>query len=98
MSTIATGGKDYAGLPNVLSFFSGQTIGALSCIHVPIIDDSEVEGKENFTLVLFTNFPGVTVSKVTSVIEIVDNDQGKVIAWKRDVLIYSTIIVLLNHN
>ena len=44
MNTTATGSRDYAGLPNVqFSFLSGQTIGAISCIHVPIIDVSEVK-------------------------------------------------------
>ena len=77
---IATSGIDYTGLPNVLSFFSGQATGDLSCIDVPIVDDSVVEEKENFTIVLYTNFPGITVSRVTSIVEIVDNDQGKAIA------------------
>lgn len=67
-------GKDYVGLPSSLTFIPGQLIGALSCINITIITDGIVEEKENFAVILLTNFPGVHVSRAKSVIEIIDGD------------------------
>ena len=69
-------GKDYSGLPNVISLVSGQNIGVLSCVNITIIDDDIVEDVEDFTIKLSSDFPGVTVSRALSMIEITDNDKG----------------------
>lgn len=66
---------DYTGLPKVISFTSGQS---LTCINITIIDDNIVEYKENFTVKLLSNFSGVSVSRIQSVIEISDNDEGRI--------------------
>ena len=62
------------GLPYVLSFVSGQSLHSPSCFNVTIIDDANLEEKENFTIVLSTEFPGVTLSRAQSTVEIIDND------------------------
>ena len=75
---IATHGRDYVGLPHVLSFVSGQSLHSTSCVSVNIIDDANLEEKENFTVVLSVEFPGVTLSRHLSIVEIIDNDsKGK---------------------
>ena len=66
------------GLPQALPFVSGETIHALSCINITIVDDDIVENTENFTVKLLVDFPRVSVSRglSTSVVEIIDNDKG----------------------
>ena len=57
---------------------SGQTIRALSCINITILDDDIVENLENFTVKLLVDFSGVNVCTCADriVIEIIDNDKG----------------------
>ena len=74
----ATPDEDFTGLPNIITFTSGQSVGATSCTNITIIDDNEVEGVENFNVKLSSDFPGVTVSRALGMIEISDNDWGKV--------------------
>ena len=71
-------GSDYGGLPSVLTLFSGQSVNIPSCVEIHIIDDEAVENREAFLIALFTNLPeGVTLSRSRSVVEIVDNEEGK---------------------
>ena len=72
----ATADKDYAGLPNTITFTSGLSIGNVSCTNITIIDDTMVEGVENFNVKLSSNFPGIIVSRGLGMIEITDNDRG----------------------
>ena len=72
----ATTDKDYAGLPNTITFTSDQSIGGVSCTNIIIIDDTLVEGVENFNVELSSDFPGVIVSRSLGMIEITDNDEG----------------------
>ena len=65
---------DYTGLPDLITFVSGDSEGAMSCKNITIIDDNIVEGVENFTVKLTSDFSGVTVSRGLSVVEISDND------------------------
>ena len=72
----ATADKDYAGLPNTISFMSGQSIGGVSCTNITIIDDTIEEGVENFNIKLSSDFPGIILSRSLGMIEITDNDGG----------------------
>ena len=72
----ATAGKDYAGLPNIITFTSEQIIGEVSCTNITVIDDSIVEGVENFNVKLLSDFSGAIVSRSLGTIEITDNDGG----------------------
>ena len=78
---IATNGQDYMGLPTIISFVSRQSLHSPSCVTVAvtvaITDDAILEETENFTVVLSTEFPGVTTSRAQSIVEIVDNDNSK---------------------
>ena len=65
------------GLSRVLSFISGQILNSPSCVNVTIIDDAIVEETENCTLVLSTEFPGVSISRPQCIVEIFDNDNSK---------------------
>ena len=65
------------GLPQVILFVSGQSLHSPSCTNVTITDDAVLEDTENFTVVLSTDFPGVSISRVWSVVEIIDNDNSK---------------------
>ena len=74
---IATNGQDYTGLPTVISFVSGQSLHSPSCVNVTITDDNILEATENFTIILSTEFPGVSTLRAWSIVEIVDNDNSK---------------------
>lgn len=70
----ATAGADYVGTAGVLTFTNGE---ASKTITVPILEDTQVEGDELFTVALSNptggaQFTGPTVASVT----IVDNDAG----------------------
>ena len=67
------------GLPSVLTLFSGQSVNIPSCVEIHIIDDEALENREEaFLIALSTNFPeGVTLSRSRSVVEIIDNEEGK---------------------
>ena len=66
------------GLPTVISFVSGQFLLTLSCVNVTITDDTILEEKENFTIVLSAEFPGVSIARTHCIVEIIDNDsKGK---------------------
>ena len=73
----ATYDQDYVGLPRALSFASEQSLNFPSCVNVTIIDDDVLEERENFTIVLSTEFSGVSVSRARSLVEITDNDNSK---------------------
>ena len=73
----ATYDRDYTGLPRVLLFVSEQSLHSLSCVNVTIINDAVLEETENFTVVLLTEFSGVTISRAKSLVEIIDNDSKK---------------------
>ena len=73
----ATFGLDYTGLPQVLSFVSGQSLHSPSCVNVTVTDDTILEVKENFTVILSTEFPGVRFSTSQSTVEIIDDDNSK---------------------
>ena len=65
------------GLPSVLSFVSEQSLHSFSCVNVTIIDDAVLEEMEIFTVVLSTEFSGVSISRARSLVEIIDNDNSK---------------------
>ena len=75
-TTTATDSKDFTGLPNVITFLSGDFNGTESCINITIVDDNLAEGVEDFMVKLSSGFPGVVVSRAVSQIEITDNDGG----------------------
>ena len=75
---LATIGRDYSGLPKVLSFSPGQLLNMPSCAEINITDDDTLENTEIFSIALSTDFPqGVTLSRDRSVVEIIDNEEGK---------------------
>ena len=65
---------DYGPLPNTTVFFSGNI--NRTCIVIPIVDDTLVEGIENFTVTLSTNYPGNTnlIVPIAAIVSIADND------------------------
>ena len=69
--------KDFIALTQTLYLTTGQSPGSSVCTDIYIVDDSEVEGDETFAVSLSTTYPGVSVSRSTSVVEILDNDLGK---------------------
>ena len=73
---VAREGEDFSGLPNIITFASGDIEGTISCKNITIIDDNVREEMENFTVKLSSNFTGVSVSRSLSVVEISDNDEG----------------------
>ena len=78
INCIATNGLDYMGIPTVISFISGQSLHSPSCVNVTITDDTILEEKETFTVVLSIEFSGVQISRAQSIVEIIDNDsKGK---------------------
>ena len=72
----ATEDEDFTGLPDIIVFEAGDFEGAMSCKNITIIDDNIREGVENFTVMLSSDFDGVTVSRGLAVVEISDNDGG----------------------
>ena len=54
--------------------FPAGTNGGMLCIAVTIIDDSEMEGDETFTVTLTTSSPGVTLGNSNVTITITAND------------------------
>ena len=46
-------------------------------MNVTIADDTILEVKKNFTILLSTEFPGVRFSRSQSTVEIIDNDNSK---------------------
>ena len=79
-TSIAILSSDYSGLPQVLSFSSGQSLSTLSCADVTIIDDDTLENIEVFSIALSTDFPeGVSFSRDRSMVQIIDNEEGKMI-------------------
>ena len=69
--------QDYVGLPIILSFVSEQSLHSPSCVNVTIIDDDVLEKTENFTVVLSTEFTGVSISRARNFVEIINNDYSK---------------------
>ncbi|MFC5649782.1 Calx-beta domain-containing protein [Paenibacillus solisilvae] len=68
----ASEGSDYTGTGGTLVFGDGET---WKNIQLPIIDDSEYEGDENFTLTLSNPRGGAAIGTVgSSVVTIEDND------------------------
>ena len=55
-------------------FPAGTSNGGRQCIDVPIIDDSEMEGDETFTVVLTTLSSAVILGNAVTIITITDND------------------------
>ncbi|HJU48617.1 MAG TPA: Calx-beta domain-containing protein, partial [Gaiellaceae bacterium] len=70
----ATLGADFTLTPGSLSFSAGQTSKTIS---VAIVNDTTPEADETFQVVLSGQAPaGVTLSKSTANVKIVDNDPG----------------------
>jgi len=70
----ATAGVDYSPAAGTLTFNRGETV---KTINLPIIDDSLVEGDEDFYVRLFNASPGVALSEPSvATVVIVDNDTG----------------------
>ena len=70
----ATAGQDYLSTSNVLVFAAGETN---KLIRLAVLDDSIVEGEENFSITLIGPSAGATLGPiVTAAVRIQDNDTG----------------------
>jgi len=70
----ATAGADYAATSGTLSLLDGETSGSFD---IAILDDSDLEGDESFTIQLSNPSGGVTLGGVdTAVVTIVDNESA----------------------
>ena len=70
----AIAGSDYLSVSTDVVFSAGTSNGGMQCINVTIIDDSEIEGDETFTVTLTTSSPAVTLGNAVTTITITDND------------------------
>ena len=71
---IASSRCDYATSVGTLSFASGETV---KTIQIPLVDDSYVEGKENF-LITLSNPSGASLGSLsTATADITDNDSAQ---------------------
>ena len=71
----AIAGSDYVSVSMDVVFPAGTSNGDMQCIDVTIIDDSEMEGDETFTVALTTSSPVVmTLGNAVTTITITDND------------------------
>ncbi|MBW7476958.1 aggregation factor core protein MAFp3, isoform C [Paenibacillus oenotherae] len=65
---------DYCGTSGTLVFYEGET---WQSIYIPIYEDAEYEGEENFTVSLYNASGGASLGFVTSSnVTITDNDEG----------------------
>ena len=69
----AIAGSDYVSVSMDVVFPVGTSNGGMQCIDVTIIDDSEMEGDETFTVTLTTSSP-VTLGNAVTTITITDID------------------------
>lgn len=70
----ATAGADYTAVAGVLTFTNGETVKTIT---VPIANDTEVEGNENFTVTLSNPTGGAQISgAAVADITVTDNDSG----------------------
>ena len=70
----AIAGSDYVSVSMDVVFPAGTSNGGVQCIDVTIMDDSEMEGDETFTVTLTTSSPAVTLGNAVTTITITDND------------------------
>ena len=71
-STSSTAGQDYNAVTQTLVLNSVTTI---DCINVPIIDDTDVEAIECFSVSLSGTQTGLTLNPATTQVCIIDNDR-----------------------
>ena len=70
---------DYTSGNFIEVFASGSTDTATECVYISIINDSALEGDQDFTLVLTTSDANVLITRNTTVITIVDNDGKNIV-------------------
>ena len=70
----AIAGSDYVSVSMDVVFPASTSNGDMQCIDVTIMDDSEMEGDETFTVALTTSSPVVTLGNAVTTITITDND------------------------
>ena len=70
----ATAGEDYTATSGTLTFADGETSKTVS---IPILDDTEVEGSENFGFAIDNIVGGATLlAPRTALVAIIDNETG----------------------
>jgi uncharacterized delta-60 repeat protein len=72
-SGTATSGVDFVGSTGTLTFQEGETV---KTFFVPIIDDSAIEGNEDFTVTLSNPTGGAQLSNASTTVQIIDDDLG----------------------
>ena len=76
-SIVLTAGTDYDDqgvLPQIAYLEARSSTSQTWDISIPIVDDSEFEGPESFTLHIFSGDVGVSVTPDTATVVIADND------------------------
>jgi len=74
----ATAGQDYVGSSGVLTILSGDSSGV---INVAILDDTEIEGAEDFTVTLSSPVNAVLGAQVTTTVTIADDDATNMVSF-----------------
>ena len=75
-SCFPAAGGDFVAVQETLSFPSNSVPGTQRCVNISIIDDSVIEGPQEFGLVLSVppESQGVTFSGANTTVTILDND------------------------
>ena len=95
-SSAAIAGSDYVSVSMDVVFPAGTSNGGMQCIDVTIIDDSEMEGDETFTVALSTSSPvvtfgnAVTLENAVTTITITDNDGECMYSYIRYIMVETT--------
>ena len=72
MLIIVATSSDYVSASVLVVFPAGSSNGAVRCVDVTIIDDSETEGVETFSVRLSSSSPIVTLANTVTNITIID--------------------------
>ena len=74
LSLLAVEILDYASGNFTETFQSGSTDNATECVNISIMNDSALEGDQDFTLILSTSDTNVHIARNTTIITIIDDD------------------------
>ena len=76
--------NDYDMLSIVLTFSSGQTVGGVQTTNVTILDDSNVENDEVFTISINSMDPGVMLGISTAWVTIIEDSTDSMLSSSAD--------------
>lgn len=72
-----TAGSDFMALSESLTFLSGETIGALRCVNVSIVDDEAIEDDEMFSITISSTGAVQALGNTTANITILQDSDSK---------------------